>query len=308
MPGTTSSSIFVSHSSANAAAAKKVEKALGHAGFDVWLDDSDLGIGVLLRNELLNAIRRSRSVVLVWSEAASKSRWVSAEILTAFHLNRFILPTVVDDTPLPQFLGSSVYLDLRKGADALRRAVRGAETAPEHANQLPPRVGAPSVDLRRECARLSELQARVTTPLQQRDVKAAAAAQQELDPQMRDAERRWKYELMILNLGGYHRKNGYIVKHWDAIQAGRPPKDPLLHEGERLFFEAALVDPLDVSALNGLASILIYEFELEAAEFFNERALAISRKEGISYDAAQHDKQLIGWMKEQQKGRATLNG
>ena len=46
------------------------------------------------------------------------------------------------------------------------------------------------------------------------------------------------------------------------------------------------LDPLDVSALNGLASILIYEFELEAAEFVNGRAIALSEKEGIPHDAA----------------------
>src|SRR5262249_23190921 len=106
-------------------------------------------------------------------------------------------------------------------------------------------------------------------------------------------------ELMILNLGGYHRKNGYLIRHWDAILAGRPPRDPLLLEGERLFFEAALVDPLDVSALNGLASILIYEFELEAAEFFNGRAIAIPRKGGIPYDAAPHARELIARLRRQ---------
>jgi hypothetical protein len=80
-----------------------------------------------------------------------------------------------------------------------------------------------------------------------------------------------------------------------------------LYEGERLFFEAALVDPLDVSALNGLSSILIHELELDAAEFFNSRAIAISQKAGLAYDAALHDKALIAWMKQQQ-GDAALSG
>lgn len=309
MPARPKRNIFVSHSSISAAAAKSVEKALEDAGFNVWLDTSDLQVGVLLRNELHDAIRKSRAVVLVWSEAASQSRWVSAEILTAFHMDRFIVPCVVDDTPLPQFLSSSVYLDLRKGGDeVLRQLVRGTEMAQKNANPLPPRVAAPSAEVRLSYNRIAELQTFVTRPLMKRDWKAAAEAQQKLDPEMKEAEQRWRYELMILNLGGYHRKNGYLIKHWDAIQAGRPPKDALLHEGERLFFEAALVNPLDVSALNGLASILIYEFELNAAEFFNERAIAISQKAGIPYDAALHDKALIAWMKQQQPGHAALSG
>jgi hypothetical protein len=301
MAGPLKSQVFVSHSSARAAAAKRIAEALERAGFAAWLDNSDLLVGVLLRNELHEAIRNSRAVVLVWSEEASKSRWISAEVLTAFHMDRFILPCVVDETPLPQFLSSSVYLDLRKGdADTLHKLVRAAEMAPPHTNPLPPRFAAPSIEVRLAYDRIGSLQTGVTRPLMNRDLKAAAAAQQQLDLEMKKAERQWPYELMILNLGGYHRKNGYLVKHWDAIQAGRPPKDPLLLEGERLFFEAALVDPLDVSALNGLASILIYEFELAAADFFNARAIAISQKAGIPYDAALHDQALIAWMKQQQ--------
>jgi hypothetical protein len=301
--------VFISHSSADIATARSIERALDGARFSVWLDDSDLRIGALLRNELHEGIRKSRVMVFVWSEAASRSRWVSAEVLTAFHMDRFILPCVVDDTPLPQFLARTAYLDPRKnGADWLHQLVRAAEKAPGHANPLPPHVAAPGAELRLTCSRIHEGQARVTGPLKKRDLKSAAAAQAQLDPIMREAERRWRYELMVLNLGGYHRKNGYLIRHWDAIQAGRPPADPLLLEGERLFFEAALVDPLDVSALNGLSSILIYELELEAAAFFNERAIAISRKEGIPYDAASHDKALIDWMKQQQRRQIVLGG
>jgi hypothetical protein len=305
MPGLDTQSVFISHSSASAAAAARLERAFEAAGVDVWLDASDLGVGTLLRNELNQAIGQSRSVVLVWSEAASRSRWVSAEILTAFHMNRFILPCVTDDTPLPQFLSRSVYLDLRKaGDDGVRRLVRDASTAPERANPLPPRVAAPSGELLLAYNRLGRLQEGVTGRLSKRDVTGAADAQARLELEMAQAELRWPFELRILNLAGYHRKNGYLVKHWGAIQAGRAPRDPLLHEGERLFFEAALVDPNDVSALNGLASILIYEFELDAAAFFNERAIALSKKANIPYDAAEHDRQMIAWLRQQAAGNS----
>jgi len=259
---------------------------------------------MLLRNELHDAIAKSSAVVLLWSGTASKARWVSAEVLTAFHMGRFIFPCVADDTPLPQFLANSVCLDLRRNrAEALRQLTRGLGNAPPNANPLPPRIGSATLELKLQGARIDELQKLVTRPLMKGDLKAASEAQAMLDPIMKQAEQRWPYELMILNLGGYHRKNGYLVKHLDAIQAGRPPKDPLLLEGERLFFEAALVDPLDASALNGLSSILIYELELDAAEFFNARAIALSAKEGIPYDAALHDKELIARLKRQQQGR-----
>ena len=84
--------VFISHSSANLQDAKEVETALNAAGLDAWLDASDIGVGVLLGKELQQAIKASRAVVLIWSEAAKKSPWVTTEILTAFHLDRFILP------------------------------------------------------------------------------------------------------------------------------------------------------------------------------------------------------------------------
>ena len=294
------SSVFISHSSASAAAAARIEQALTAAGHDAWLDNSDLGIGVQLRPELYEAIRNSTAMVLVSSEPAARSRWVAAEILMAFHMGRFIVPCVTDDTRLPQLFGHPVYLDLRKADDAgLARLVRAAETAPDSADPLPPRMGAPSAELIRERDRLAEGQLRVTDPLSQRNAAAAARAQRALDRRMARPSSGGRTQLDILTLGGYHRKNAYMVAHWDEIQAGRPPMDPLLIEAERRFFDAALVDPVELSAINGLASILIFELELDIATFFNDRALALAEKAGVRYDAAEEDRALIAWMRQQ---------
>lgn len=291
--------VFISHSSATAAAAARIEQAFKTAGFDAWLDNSDLGLGVQLRPELHDNIRTSRAMVLVWSEPASRSRWVSAEILTAFHMDRYILPCATDDTALPQFFGGPVYLDMRTANDdGLQRLVKAAEDAPESANPLPPFVASPSPELVRACDRLARGQARVGDALDKRQLKAAARAQRTLDPQMADAERQWPSDLTVLNLGGYHRKNAYMVEHWEAIQAGRPPKDPLLLDAERRFFEAALVDPTDLSAINGLASVLIFELQLDIATFFNDRALTLAQKTGMPYDAAEQDRAMIAWMRQ----------
>lgn len=292
--------VFISHSSATAAAAARIERAFAAAGFEAWLDNSDLGLGVQLRPELQDAIRNSRVVVLVWSEPASRSRWVSAEILIAFHMDRYILPCTTDDAPLPQFFGHPVYLDLRTATDdALQRLVKAAQDAPAAANPVPPLVSSPSPELIRACDHLMRGQARVNDALGRRHLVAAARAQRALDLPMADAERRWPSDLTVLNLGGYHRKNAYMVAHWEAIQAGRPPADPLLLEAERRFFEAALVDPTDLSAINGLASVLIFELELDAATFFNDRALALAQKKGVPYDDAEQDRALIAWMRQQ---------
>ena len=76
--------IFISHSSKDTAQAERIERALEKDGHDVWLDRSDIRLGVLLRDELHSVIRKSRAVILVWSKAAAASRWIAAEILIAF--------------------------------------------------------------------------------------------------------------------------------------------------------------------------------------------------------------------------------
>jgi hypothetical protein len=292
--------VFISHSSATAAAAARIEQAFTAAGFDAWLDNSDLGLGVQLRSELFDSIRSSHAMVLVWSEPASRSRWVSAEILTAFHMDRYILPCVTDDTPLPQFFGHPVYLDMRTATDdGLQRLVQAVERAPASANPLPPFVAAQSPELIRACDRLARGQAKVNDALGKRQVKAAARAQGSLDTSMAEAEARWRFDLTVLNLGGYHRKNAYMVKHWEEIQAGRPPKDPLLLDAERRFFDAALVEPNDLSAINGLASVLIFELEFDIATFFNDRALALAEKAGVTYDDAEQDRAMLAWLRQQ---------
>jgi hypothetical protein len=69
------------------------------------------------------------------------------------------------------------------------------------------------------------------------DLVGAAKLQQELDVKMGAAELRWSADSMILSLAGYHRKNAYMIKHWQEYCAGWFPKDPLLEEGRSRFFE-----------------------------------------------------------------------
>ena len=97
-----------------------------------------------------------------------------------------------------------------------------------------------------------------------------------------------------LNVAGYHRKNAYMLKYWDQIQAGSaPPQDSLLREAEQFFFKALFVNPYDFTAINGLGSILILERELDAAEFFIKRSIELSQEKGVTYAEALHDLRLV---------------
>lgn len=283
--------VFISHASANLAAARQIEQCLHEAGFDPWLDQSDIRVGALLGRELQQAIGQSEAMVLLWSKPASRSRWVAAEILTAFHLNRFIIPCVLSATELPRFLSRSVYLDLRKGRkEALSRLCEQAGRVSGIRNAFTAVVSHEDAALR---AAIASLYAQQNAIVGGNDLARSRQLQKTLDPEMHAAEKRWRFDPTILNLAGYHRKNAYMLKHWEAYCAGHFPQDALLDEGERLFFAALFGNPLDCSALNGLGNILFFKGEFDAAAFFVARAIECAVAEGNDYADARHDLALI---------------
>jgi hypothetical protein len=137
-----------------------------------------------------------------------------------------------------------------------------------------------------------------------RDLAAAANAHRKVAPEIAVAEPHWPDEPLIRALGGYQQRNAYLLKHWNAIEAGQAPYDKLLDEAEQRFLDAALVDPQDVSVLSGLASILMFKRELDAAAFFNERALELSKLQPNTSHGLEQDRQLIAEMRRQAAPRA----
>lgn len=292
---------FISYSSANRELAKRVEADLEGVGLRAWLDDSEITLGVLLANELQLSIENSRVFVLLWSKQAAESRWVVSEILTAFHVGRFIIPCVIDDTRLPYFLDRTVWLNLTNYdgsvVQSLQRAVRNA---PDTANELPVRMSSQSPQVKEAIQSIWQGQKIVTDRLQERKVKEAGEAQKMVGEVLQKTlATPARLNPMIVNLAGYHYKNAYMIKHWDQVQAGRPPQDPLLEESEGYFFETLLINPRDSSALNGVGSVLIFRRDIDAAEFFILRAIDQSKRDGISYDAAHHDLDMIRYFRKQ---------
>ena len=288
---------FLSHSSANRELAAELERDLEAAGLSVWLDDSEIRLGVLLADELRESIQNSRAFVLLWSEPASRSRWVISEILTAFHLERFIVPCKVDDTESPYFLGRSIFIDLsnRSRGDHAERLVRAIQEAPVAPNPLPPRVAAVPPEVKDIVSAIAESQQALGEFLVRSKLEAAGEIHERLDGIMRQAlEGPLRVYPDLLNLAGYHYKNAYMIEHWDALQAGRPPADPVLRQSEAFFLETLLVDPNEISALNGVGSVLFLERDLAAAEFFVRRALSVAKKRGVPrYPAAEGDLEQI---------------
>ena len=283
---------FVSHASADAVFVAAIDRALRADKLKTWIDQSDIQVGDLLRDQLLEAIRGSRAVVLVWSKVASKSRWVMAEIFMAYYLDRFIIPCALDATPLPQFLGNLVYLyrgrEKRRLLQELGRAVR---SAPARANVPAAVIIGDTAELQSWTDRVSRAQYEVADAAG--DPKQAFLLNRKVGTDLRRLQKTAPLHPRVLNLAGYQCKNTYMLKHDPAIQAGRAPKDRLLQQGERHFFESLCVDPNDIEAINGLGNILFYERELDAAEFFHRAAIDRAKRTCRRYPAAEHDLALV---------------
>ena len=70
---------------------------------------------------------------------ASASRWVNSEWLMALNQDVFVLPCMLDETPLPQCLQNSVYLDLRRIDDRdIDKLARAIQEPHDGANRLAP--------------------------------------------------------------------------------------------------------------------------------------------------------------------------
>ena len=247
---------FISHASANSEFAELVDRALTAGKLKTWVDRANVGFGGLLRNQIQSAIRDSRVLVLLWSEAAFASRWVMAEIFTAFYLERFIIPCVLDATPLPQFLSNTAYLDHQRDKDRIGQELcRAVRTAPNGANDIAAVLVSETSAVQSLIHGVAAGQYGVLGVIVD-DREKAAKANRHVSNALHSLQEMAPLHPMVLNLAGYQCKNEYLIKHWDAIQAGRAPEDPLLQRSERHFFESLCVNPFDESAVNGLGSIL----------------------------------------------------
>jgi len=294
---------FFSHASQDLGFALPLAKALEGDGLRIWIDGDNIEVGALLREGLQSAIQCSGVLVLFWSEHALKSRWVMTEIFTAFHSNRFILPVVLDATPLPQFLARTVYLDRKRDGGSMgEKLSKAIRTAPAERNEAHFFIGTLDEDTQTLMNAIGQAQYQVMD-LVLTDRKKAAKASEAITTALETLVKLAAMHPMTLNLQGYQCKNAYLVKHWEIVQAGRKAQDPLLEQGEHYFFEALCLNPTDVNAVNGLGSILICDLELNAAEFFVRRSLEVFKAAGIegTYAAADSDLRLILRLKGQQQ-------
>jgi len=93
-------------------------------------------------------------------------------------------------------------------------------------------------------------------------------------------------EPYIRTLDGYNKKNEYMLRHWEAFQAGQPPRDPLLRQAEQRFLSVLARYPSDVGALSGIGGVLALRGNLDGAYFYTTHAAALARAQNGGHPVA----------------------
>jgi hypothetical protein len=96
--------IFISYSSQDKEWAEKLETELTNRNFTVFRDQRRLIAGDSWEEQLKQALTKSQHMIVLWSDKASKSDWVTKEtsyfsVAIVSDKNRKLIPIALDDTP-----------------------------------------------------------------------------------------------------------------------------------------------------------------------------------------------------------------
>lgn len=111
--------IFISHSSRDKDAALQLGSTLNFCAVDVWLDDWELELGQSLTDGIAKAMDESRFIAILITENYNKTVWTKTEYKKALAREQkeqrtVMLPLIVGEAEIPEFLEDKIYIDLRK--------------------------------------------------------------------------------------------------------------------------------------------------------------------------------------------------
>ncbi len=134
------SSVFLSHATADKPFVRMVAGDIAASGSDVWIDEVEMRDGDSLIRRISDGLAHANYVLAFLSGASAASTWVREELEIAEtrgiqDQRVVVLPALLDDAPLPTFLGHRRCCDFRRpdlydGAfrDLLTRINQGARS------------------------------------------------------------------------------------------------------------------------------------------------------------------------------------
>jgi hypothetical protein len=127
------SEVFISHRSADSAAAERLARDLQRAGHHVWLDEWAIDIGDSIVKRIEEGLQGSAYLILCYSDAGVMAPWISREWMSTLARQLEgqevrILPVMLTGKVVPAILSDIRTADLRtdwdKGLDLVLRSIK----------------------------------------------------------------------------------------------------------------------------------------------------------------------------------------
>lgn len=99
--------LFISYSRDDLDVAEKIALSMQKRGLSVWWDTRLIPTDVFPQ-EILNEIKKSHAVLVLWSESSRKSRWVTDEAKLALDLNKLVQVSLDNEKAPPGFGGEAL--------------------------------------------------------------------------------------------------------------------------------------------------------------------------------------------------------
>lgn len=129
---------------------------------EVWVDHSDIRAGDRLPEKINDALKWCDTLLLIWSQAASKSRWVALEWQNALTLNKHLIPCTLDSAELPELLSNIVYHKIENTDTGLVQLIKvltvdsSQHSGEQSGNYKLPKLPSIEFDEEKECKKLVE--------------------------------------------------------------------------------------------------------------------------------------------------------
>lgn len=122
--------IFISHSSVDKPFVRELDRRLRDSGYDTWLDEHEMVVGDPLAKKISEGLREARVVLVVVSDDAIKSRWLSFELNIATDRmvkgECHVIPVVLSNATMPAEVVGILYADFRGDFDDAFKSIERA--------------------------------------------------------------------------------------------------------------------------------------------------------------------------------------
>ena len=134
--------VFLSHSSLDKPAARRLADSLTMHGIDVWIDEGEIKVGNPISGRISDGLEKCDYLVALLSKNSVESEWVKREIFSRLHSDaanaqHSILPVQLEDCEIPLLLTDLLRADLRENHAAAVSSLVKAIRVPRRPEQAP---------------------------------------------------------------------------------------------------------------------------------------------------------------------------